>query len=89
MCLLEAMGMSQGPEIFLLGSIEDKKPNSVVAQPIQGDQDQVSVPQVPLKDHGDVLRLLRTRNFSEPRRPFSITSILAAVGPNIVLLHCR
>ena len=55
MCLLEAMGMSQGPEIFLLGSIEDKKPNSVVAQPIQGDQDQVSVPQVPLKDHGDVL----------------------------------
>ena len=33
-----------------------KKANVLVGSPLQGDQDQVSVPQVPLLDHGHILK---------------------------------
>ena len=44
-----AMGMPQGPDIWLLGGSDRKKIKSEVAQPLQGGQDQFSVPQVCLK----------------------------------------
>ena len=51
-CLFQAMGMTKRPQIGHDGTSGQEMANDKVSQPEEGDQGQVSGPQVPFLGHG-------------------------------------
>ena len=53
MCLFQAMGRREGPQIEHIGTKGHDKDNYEVSQPLEGGQGQVSGSKVPLLGHGE------------------------------------